>query len=481
MDHEMHPDSGVGPGGHISPPNVGSPGPSAIDKGKAVDPRNWGFLETLEVDIEAQVAALRNIEKKRKAGSSHYKADDESDHEAEYDAAYEAQEYERMSTFLRDLTSTEYMLAEHLHTLDAAASSMLGRIPGGVYTIRAGYNPDATTAPTLEEFLPDLDYFSAVAIVFLRTWSNQVVVPWLWEDVEEIGTSFQIPEEERNASLRRYFETSLATASLRVFSAPTLFCDSKGNIVLWYIPKAFAAHCQTPIIRATYPDAQFSDWDISQGNEVKVSLTCYDPAGSTDVLHGEEGQRMLSALNDTNRVLACWLSLVHPTLFTQQMNLHKALYSEKCERMLNFRQFIYETYGDWTTPYPGFILSGNQALSPRKDKADIHVFHAILALGSHSGGRIKIPSLGATFDFEPGCAIFFPAAAMSYSVEAAPSGQRIVMKTYCDTQLGWKAMGREYALGLRRPTLDSVEEEFNPHRLIPAIKQELITSGNFPS
>ncbi|RXW12566.1 hypothetical protein EST38_g13288 [Candolleomyces aberdarensis] len=318
---------------------------------------------------------------------------------------------------------------------------------------------------------------SSVARVFSRTYSNRAVVPWLWEDVEEMLTSFRIPEGDWNAFLERYFEDSLLCPKslLQVFNTPTLFCDTLGNIVLWYIPGAFGADHQTQATRAAYPDTQRfpnSILDINQEDGV------LQKAGSTDVLHGEEGRLMLSHLRNTNRILASWLSLVHPTLFAQQMKLHQALYSEDCKHMLRNPGFIYPSYTNWTSPFPGFMLSGNQLLSFRKDEANIHTFHALLAFGTHSGGRVKIPSLRAAFDFEPGCAIFFPAAAMRYSVEAAPSGQRVVMRTYCDTKLGWKAMGHKYALGLRRPTLDFIEKQLTPRRLIPFVEQNELHMSN---
>ena len=123
-------------------------------------------------------------------------------------------------------------------------------------------------------------------------------------------------------------------------------------------------------------------------------------------------------------------------------------------------------------------MSVGEALRPRKDEADIHAFHALLAFGSHSGGRVKVPALRAAFDFEPGCAIYFPAAAMGYCVEAAPSGRRAVIRTYCDAQLGRKAMGLKYILGVRHPTLHSLEGHFSPRRLVPLVQQEQF-SGDF--
>ncbi|RXW12567.1 hypothetical protein EST38_g13287 [Candolleomyces aberdarensis] len=460
-----------------------------------------------------QADALRSFDEAWKARSARkakyeagYDADEDADDDEVDNPEYNMHEYSKMTAFLEDLTATEYMLVVHASTLDAAASTIARKIPGGVYTIRTGHNQDSReqdwvteirdaivdddpVTPAPPEDVPwsldlrDID-LSSVVKVFRETWSNQVVVPWLWEDVEEIQTSFQIPEEERNTSLRRYFEDFSTTGSLRVFSAPTLFCDSKGNIVFWYIPGAFSHHSQEHMINAAYLDPQYDYcWDLTQGDEVKVSLTSYDPvrqkAGPTDLPFDEQGQRLLTAFGRTNRILACWLSLVHPTLFDQQMELHEVLYSEKCERMLSHPGFIYDSYGDWTILYPGFMLSGNQALSPRRDEADIHVFHGLFAFGTHSGGRVKIPSLGAAFDFEPGCAIFFPAAAMRYSVEAALSGQRAVIKTYCDPQLGWKAVGPQYARRLRHPTLDSIDKQFEPHHLTPGTKRELIVSGDF--
>ena len=167
---------------------------------------------------------------------------------------------------------------------------------------------------------------------------------------------------------------------------------------------------------------------------------------------------LMQSLRSICRYVSCSLSLVHTALFEQQSLLRDTLWGMTLP-WCDSSSFVSDFLGEWTSVYPGVIISGNQAIAPQLDEADPNAYHALLALGTHSGGFVRFPGLRAAFPFLPGALIFYAGASLEYSIDAAPSGERVVLRFYTSARLGRTVSRHRYMTQVTQlPTLKTVKD-----------------------
>lgn len=143
-------------------------------------------------------------------------------------------------------------------------------------------------------------------------------------------------------------------------------------------------------------------------------------------------------------IMSCYLSMIHPALFTQQIQWQQRLLSRQCDNWLNNPHFTHDLFPHWTPVFLGYIISRNQVISKCWESTDPYTYHCLMSLGSHSSSFVNFPILDAGFPFEPRTLIFFAAAALDYRIDAALAGKQVAIQASCDLRLGQQALGHKY-------------------------------------
>jgi hypothetical protein len=128
----------------------------------------------------------------------------------------------------------------------------------------------------------------------------------------------------------------------------------------------------------------------------------------------------LQFLRDTQEVaalLGAILSLIHPALFAQGMELMKTLYKNPHD--LRNPDLVLDTLAIWASPFTALSIISNRSTPMHRDTlGGMNCFDAVMSWGEYENGRFKIPAAGMTFRYDSGTTIYLDTRTFRHGASA---------------------------------------------------------------
>ncbi|TEB23866.1 hypothetical protein FA13DRAFT_1575378, partial [Coprinellus micaceus] len=226
--------------------------------------------------------------------------------------------------------------------------------------------------------------------------------------------------------------------------------DKNGRIWCWFFPGLISKHRQRQLTTAilllsdnSRKGLQIglesgSNWRVNQKLyrpahlcSAKIGAVCYSPCwyeqgrGPPDASTGPSLSLVndpdaLQFLRDTQEVaalLGAILSLIHPALFAQGMELMKTLYKNPHD--LRYPDLVLDTLAIWASPFTALSIISNRSTPMHHNTlGGMNCFDAVMSWGEYENGRFKIPAAGMTFRYDSGTTIYLDTQTFRHGASA---------------------------------------------------------------